>query len=173
MCFFVRVRERLVNIEDPLFGLNPLSHQTFNRFRADLKADDLKSTCRSREGVESASAITGVVRAATHRAVLRSPAATEHTHRARRATTINNPSESTPPQDVAPDLVERPVADALSVVLGDVDEVQDGGLEGADADDKWFYLELAETGTRVGKLLEEPLRRATGSDLHLCPRPAR
>ncbi|MCA1832551.1 MAG: ATP-binding protein, partial [Actinobacteria bacterium] len=32
--FFIRVRDRLVNIEDPLFGLKPLSHQTFNRFRA-------------------------------------------------------------------------------------------------------------------------------------------
>ena len=44
-----RVRERLVNLDDPLFGLHPLSFKTFNRFRADLEADDLDATGVSAE----------------------------------------------------------------------------------------------------------------------------
>lgn len=54
---------------------------------------------------------------------------------------------------VAPDLIERPVADALSAVLGGAEEIEEGELEGADADDEWFYLRL-EPGTKVRELLE-------------------
>ncbi|PYS47654.1 MAG: hypothetical protein DMG13_27375 [Acidobacteria bacterium] len=51
--FFIRVRDRLVNETDPLFGLKPLSYQTFNRFRADLFIDDLdRALTAPREGVE-------------------------------------------------------------------------------------------------------------------------
>jgi hypothetical protein len=39
--FFVRVRGRLVNEDDPLFGLKPRSFTTFYRFQAFLDADDL------------------------------------------------------------------------------------------------------------------------------------
>jgi hypothetical protein len=39
--FFIRVRERLINQSDPLFGLKPLSFETFNRFIAQIDADDL------------------------------------------------------------------------------------------------------------------------------------
>ena len=50
--FFVRVRGRLVSLEDPLFGLNPVSHKYFNRFHADVSADDLdQGLTAPREGV--------------------------------------------------------------------------------------------------------------------------
>jgi len=39
--FFIVVRNRLVNLEDSLFGLHALSHQTFNRFRGEIYADGL------------------------------------------------------------------------------------------------------------------------------------
>ena len=39
--FFVMVRGRLVNLDDPLFGRDPLSHQSFNRFRMVVEADGL------------------------------------------------------------------------------------------------------------------------------------
>lgn len=39
--FFIVVRRRLVNLDDSLFGLHALSHQTFNRFRGVIHADGL------------------------------------------------------------------------------------------------------------------------------------
>jgi hypothetical protein len=50
--FFVRVRGRLINEEDELFGLHPLTHEVFNRFRGDINADDLDDDVRAgREAV--------------------------------------------------------------------------------------------------------------------------
>jgi hypothetical protein len=50
--FFVRVRGRVVNLEDPLFHNTPISQATFNRFRADLDIDDLHEDLTApREGV--------------------------------------------------------------------------------------------------------------------------
>ena len=39
--FFVYVRGRVVNPDDPLFGMTAKQHQTFNRFRCDIEAADL------------------------------------------------------------------------------------------------------------------------------------
>lgn len=39
--FFIMVRERLINIRDPSFGLRELSYSTFHRFRAVVFADHL------------------------------------------------------------------------------------------------------------------------------------
>jgi hypothetical protein len=49
---FIRVRRRLVNVADPLFGLNAVSHSTFARFRMEIEADGLDELLRaSRETV--------------------------------------------------------------------------------------------------------------------------
>jgi hypothetical protein len=49
---FVMVRRRLVNVADPLFGLNAVSHSTFARFRMEIEADGLDELLRaSRETV--------------------------------------------------------------------------------------------------------------------------
>lgn len=45
--FFVRIRKRLVNFEDELFGLDAVSHATFNRFRMEIEADGLNDLLRS------------------------------------------------------------------------------------------------------------------------------
>ena len=51
--FFIRVRERLINEDDPLFGLRPMTYEIFNRLRAEIKADDLDEELKaSRETVE-------------------------------------------------------------------------------------------------------------------------
>ena len=51
--FFVRVRGRLVNPDDPLFGITERSFQTFNRFRCDVEAEDLDGyVLSSREEVK-------------------------------------------------------------------------------------------------------------------------
>ena len=50
--FFVMVRERLVNMDDPLFGLPALSHGPFTRFWMRVDADGLDDLMRStRESV--------------------------------------------------------------------------------------------------------------------------
>jgi len=56
--FFVKVRGRLVNIDDPLFGLPALSHSTFNRFRMVVNADGLDTFLASgREEVQENPAV--------------------------------------------------------------------------------------------------------------------
>jgi len=50
--FFVMVRRRLINHDDPLFGIHVLSHMTFNRLRAVIHADGLdRYIVASRESV--------------------------------------------------------------------------------------------------------------------------
>lgn len=52
--FFIRVRGRLVNLDDPLFGLKPSSHAILNRFYCSIECDDLDVVLTApREGVES------------------------------------------------------------------------------------------------------------------------
>lgn len=50
--FFVKVRGRLLNLDDALFGIRALSHQTFARFWMEVEADGLDEYLRStREAV--------------------------------------------------------------------------------------------------------------------------
>ena len=56
--FFVMVRNRLVNLDDPLFGRDPLSHQSFNRFRMVVNVDGLDEYLTSgRESIMDAPAV--------------------------------------------------------------------------------------------------------------------
>ncbi|MET8364131.1 ATP-binding protein [Micromonospora sp. NPDC005194] len=51
--FFVMVRQRLINLDDPLFGMPALSHKYFNRFRIEIHADGLDPLLTSaRESVQ-------------------------------------------------------------------------------------------------------------------------
>ena len=150
--FFVRVRDRLVNIEDPLFGLRPLSHQTFNRFRADLEADDLDAAVTApRETVESTSQIRTAFETLLGELFYEARARFEEAQK--QAQDQEHGKREHERNYVAPELVERPVADALTSVLGDVEVIAPEMREGADADDEWFYLELTD-GTRVQELLD-------------------
>lgn len=54
--FFIMVRNRLINHDEPLFGIHALSHATFNRFRAVIYADGLdKTLVANRESVSEQS----------------------------------------------------------------------------------------------------------------------
>ena len=131
--FFVKVLGRLVNEEDPLLGLSPLSYQTFNRFRADLSADDLdQAVTAPREGVgesllkDKLSALLAEVfyeardRYESHLDELENEDARKREEER---------------SYVPVRLVEHPIADVLS--LPSLDPVQ-----GAEADESWFYLEV-------------------------------
>lgn len=51
--FFIRVRGRVINLEDELFGITPLNHAAWSRFALDVHADGLRDyLLSSREGVK-------------------------------------------------------------------------------------------------------------------------
>ena len=51
--FFIRVRGRVINLEDELFGITPLNHAAWPRFALDVHADGLRDyLLSSREGVK-------------------------------------------------------------------------------------------------------------------------
>ncbi len=131
--FFVKVRGRLVNEEDPLLGLSPLSYQTFNRFRADLSADDLdEAVTAPREGVGESplkdnlsSLLAEVFYEARERYESHLKELEKEGARKREQERSYVPAR----------LVEHPIADVLSLpslVPG----------QGAEADESWFYLEV-------------------------------
>lgn len=59
---FVMVRDRLINIDDPLFGMDALSHGVFNRTRIIIHADDLDQHITStREAIKDSPARNDLV----------------------------------------------------------------------------------------------------------------
>ncbi|RQY10998.1 ATP-binding protein [Burkholderia stagnalis] len=128
--FFIRVRNRLLNEDEPLFGLDPLSFTTFNRFRADLQVDDLDPfVLSSREEIENADAKRELGRFLStcfNEARSRFDEHERAIHHAQRT----KPEELR--QYVDARLVERPVADVLTGSLNK--------NEGSEADQSWFYL---------------------------------
>lgn len=134
--FFIRVRDRLVNVEDPLFGLKPRSHKYLNRLHAEIRADDLDAGLTApREGVQTTS------RLRAHFEVLLA----EIFNQARQSyddylETIAQKEKNKRERDrnyVNPAFVEHPTADVLSGGGGDPSE-------GADADDSWFYMKMPD-----------------------------
>jgi hypothetical protein len=56
--FFIRVRKRVINLEDELFGLGALNHAAWARFSMEVDADGLREhLLSSREGVRDSTAI--------------------------------------------------------------------------------------------------------------------
>ncbi|MET8364132.1 ATP-binding protein [Micromonospora sp. NPDC005194] len=135
--FFVRVRGRLIDEEDPLSGADPRSYETFNRFRAEVDADDLDGQLTApREGVgvgESRVALSHVLTELFNEARSRY----EEWQRQQQ-----KPDEKRNEKDrnyVNKRDVERPVADAI---LASSDG---GGNEaGHEADESWFFLNIPE-----------------------------
>ena len=57
--FFIRVRERVINLEDELFGLDVLNHAAWSRFAMQVDADGLRDhLLSSREGVRESTPIS-------------------------------------------------------------------------------------------------------------------
>jgi len=127
--FFIRVRDRLINDGDPLFGLVPLVHGTFDRFHADISADDLDTALKaSRETIEESSVKNNF------RSLLReifNEANSRYTAWLNDAIKKHKESDRS---TVPPRLVAYPIADAL---IGSTSEG-----DGAEADNSWFYVQL-------------------------------
>lgn len=130
--FFIRVRGRLVNENEPLFGLTPGNYEIFNRFRADLDVDDMDTVVTApREGVESSGLKTKL-------RFLMSEVFNEARQRYNKIIEKRESKEQNKGEDernfVDSRYVEHPIAD----VLANQGDTQ-GGVE---ADESWFYLEI-------------------------------
>ena len=130
--FFVKVRGRLVNQRDEIFGLHALTHATINFFRADIAADDLNTEVTApREGLEAGpktAALQSVLLELFNEARSRQQAAEKNGADAEKRKREHERTY------VPPRLVERPIADTLSM-YGAPNET------GPDADDTYFFLE--------------------------------
>jgi hypothetical protein len=128
--FFIKVRERLVNENDALFGLNALEHGTFNRFRADLFVDDLDDDIKaSREATEESSKkelFRKVIKELFNEAAARYSKAYQQKQ--------SNPKIEGERKIVNQRFFEFPIADAIILNASD--------KGGAEADNGWFYLDL-------------------------------
>jgi hypothetical protein len=141
--FFIRVLGRLVNEEDPLFGLKPLSHTTFNRFRASIAADDLDEDITApREGIAISERFRVFEKVLL---VIFNEARTRYEEWEREQDRKEKNKREDEREFVSPRLVEHPVADVLSS--------PDGAAEGGEADDRWFYLDVS-AGANVASLVK-------------------
>ena len=143
--FFIKVRGRLINEEDPLLGHSPLSYQTFNRFRGDLTADDLdEAVTAPREGVGESLLKDKLL-----------PLLAEVFYEARDRyegylEELQNEDARKREHErsyIPTRLVEHPIADVLSLPSL-------GPVQGAEADESWFYLEVG-TEQEVHELVKD------------------
>ena len=142
--FFVRVRGRLVSIEDPLFGMKPVSHQTLNRFHADISADDLDERLTApREGVETSSRLRANFEKLLSE--LFNQARSRYKEVLRKREEVEKKKHEVDRNFVNPSFVEHPTADVLSGGGGDPDQ-------GADADSTWFYVKTPKEEELPGLL---------------------
>ena len=139
--FFVYVRERLVNEEDARFGLHELSHATLNRFRADVRADDLdRIVTANRESMEDVKLYRdaqAVLNELFNEARQRYETRLEDDRKGEKKKQEERRSW------VPERLVEHPTADALTMYSHD--------RHGAEADDSWMYLNV-DPGTDIESL---------------------
>lgn len=132
--FFIRVRDRLVNEDDPLFGMTPLVHGAFNRFRADIQADDLDAELKaSRETLEE-SRLKIVFRAFLREVFNEANKKYEEHQKKAEGQDANKREDDR--NNVPARLVEFPMADALLA--------QVGKTRGTEADETWFYIRVSE-----------------------------
>jgi hypothetical protein len=129
--FFVRVRGRLINEEEPFFGMTRLHYGTESRLNAQIYADDLDDVITApREGVGRSpikekfeALLLEIFQYARQRyeEFLDEANRKEHQKKEHERTFVNA------------GLVERPMATALS---------RRADTSGADADNTWFYTEV-------------------------------
>jgi hypothetical protein len=132
--FFVYVRGRLINAEDPLFGLDPLSYESFNRMHAVIRCDDLDEDLTApREGVEDSA------RKAQFEIFLNEVfnEARAKLKAALKPYEDKNDRNKEPNRNfVNPTLVEYPIADAITLSSASV------RANASEADGGWFYLKV-------------------------------
>ena len=116
-----------------MFGLHPLSHQTFNHFRADVIADDLDEALTApREGIGE-SPLKDKLWALLVEVF--SEARNRYEGHLKNLENEDDRKREDERSYVPVRLVEHPIADVLS--LPSLDPAQ-----GAEADESWFYLEV-------------------------------
>jgi len=143
--FFVRVRGRLVDLVDPLFGMEPPRYGILNRFHADIQADDLdKYLTASRDTIEESS-IKVKFRKLLREVINEADIRYLRKKREEEAEEAKGRKKEGQKELVAPRLVEEPIADALLTRHYD--------LKGAEANDEWFYLSLPED-TDIAELVQ-------------------
>ena len=133
-----------------MLGLSPLSYQTFNRFRADLSADDLdQAVTAPREGVgesllkdKLSALLVEVFYEARDRYESYLKELEKEDERKREEERSYVPAR----------LVEHPIADVLSLPSL-------GPVQGAEADESWFYLEVG-TEQEADEPRKGPLHQA-------------
>jgi hypothetical protein len=136
--FFVKVRGRLVNDEDPLFGVRPRSFQIWNRFAATVHADDLDAKITAaREGIEQSDEEK---KFAVLLNSLFGEARTRYEQLAREEAEDERRKKDGARNFVGANLFEHPVADVLV------------GAE-RDPDEDWFYLDIEPDEERVTELI--------------------
>ena len=130
--FFIRVRNRVVNENDALFGLHQLSYQYFNRFRADVYVDDLDAyITASREGLEEAEATYHLRRVLNQ---LFNEARVQYDLVFEEQAKKDKHKKEHERNYVSHRLIEYPVADVLRR-----EDTQSGESE---ADKGWFYISV-------------------------------
>lgn len=147
--FFIKVRDRLINEEDALFGIKALYHGTFNRFRADIQADDLdQGITVTRESIEESplkNKFQSVLQELFNEANSRWD---KH-----KKDSSGNPKKEGERSTVSPHLVEYPAADAVMAYSSN---------KGAEANESWFYLNpvnSAKINDLVKSLYDKPRRK--------------
>lgn len=128
--FFVRVHNRLINETDALFGARPLSFTTWYRFAAIVQADDLNEfVTAARDDVEQSE-----IKARLRELLIQlfNQARDQHEDEAKKRKRAEKEKKEGKRDDVPPDLVEKPLADALAGDAGADDD--DTGSSGQDED---------------------------------------
>lgn len=135
--FFIKVRGRLVNAEDPLFGVRPRSFQTWNRFVATVHADDLDAKITAaREGIEQSEEERKFIVLLNY---LFGEARSRFEQLEREAAEDERRKKDSARNFVGASLFEHPVADVLV------------GAEREEED--WFYLEIEPDEERITQLI--------------------
>jgi hypothetical protein len=146
--FFIRVRGRLINEDDPNFGITA-AYGTMNRFRADLDIDDLNGILTaSREGIETTELSRWLYIILNE--IFNEARQRYEAYEAELKKKLDRAIEATR-NYVNPRFVEHPVADALVSPAA--------SAVGAEADDKWFYVDVPkkeEVPELIKRLYNEP-----------------
>lgn len=151
--FFIRVRDRLISEDQPAFGIEATSYQTFYRFRSDIKADDLDDVITApREGIEDSPlkvVFKSLLETIFNEARTRYQASLDKLQDKAKGVIEHERCY------VDHRLVEHPIADILA------DKTFPPG--GSEADGGWFYLKYdgsIDIQSLVGKLYANDMPRA-------------
>jgi histidine kinase/DNA gyrase B/HSP90-like ATPase len=149
--FFIKVRGRLINQEEPFFGMTHLHYGTFNRFRADIDADDLDQILTApREGVTLTD-----MRAKFEDFLVEvfQEARSRYQRYEEELSSSEQRKKEQSRSFVSSSLIEYPIAGALT---------QTPPQPGAEPDNSWFYLDtssITELQSLATRLYTSPRRR--------------